>query len=94
MWEATDVNEPSLDSALADVVPESSDLPRPLIDGLGRPCVVRIALSQMMSGLAGVGSEAIRERFDEVAQFIGALDDERSVECGEYRRQPVKPLRP
>lgn len=32
------------------------------------------------SGLAGVGREAIGERDDEVAQFIGALDDERPVE--------------
>lgn len=32
------------------------------------------------SGLAGVGREAIGEGGDEVAQFIGALDDERPVE--------------
>ncbi|MFG6202658.1 ATP-binding protein, partial [Nonomuraea sp. JJY05] len=32
------------------------------------------------SGLAGVGREALGERDDEVAQFIGALDDERPVE--------------
>jgi len=30
--------------------------------------------------LAGVGREAIGERGDEVAQFVGALDDERPVE--------------
>jgi hypothetical protein len=32
------------------------------------------------SGSAGVGREAIGERDDEVAQFVGALDDERPVE--------------
>lgn len=37
-------------------------------------------LGSSRSGLAGVGREAIGERDDEVAQFIGALDDERPVE--------------
>lgn len=32
------------------------------------------------SGLAGAGREAIGERDDQVAEFIGALDDERTVE--------------
>lgn len=47
-----------------------------------------------LSGSAGVGREAIGERDDEVAEFIGALDDERAVERGEYPRQPVELLRP
>jgi hypothetical protein len=29
--------------------------------------------------LAGAGCEAVREGDDEVAQFVGALDDERPV---------------
>ncbi|MGC9380649.1 isocitrate lyase/PEP mutase family protein [Streptomyces sp. MH13] len=33
-----------------------------------------------LSGLAGAGREAIGERDDEVAQFVGAFDDERPVE--------------
>ena len=33
-----------------------------------------------LSGLAGVGREAIGELDDEVAQFSGALDDERPTE--------------
>lgn len=37
-------------------------------------------IGSALSGLAGVGREAIGERDDEVAQFNGALDDERTVE--------------
>ncbi len=37
-------------------------------------------IGSSVSGSAGVGREAIGERDDEVAQFSGALDDERPVE--------------
>lgn len=37
-------------------------------------------IGSLWSGLPGVGRKAIGERGDQVAQFIGALDDERPVE--------------
>ena len=40
----------------------------------------RTGLSQVRCASLGGGREAIGERDDEVAQFIGALDDERPVE--------------
>lgn len=52
----------------------------PQPDPAARLAVPSHDLGSSLSGLAGVGGEALGERGDEVAQFIGALDDERTVE--------------
>lgn len=49
--------------------------------------------SFVRADFCGRGRESVGERGDEAAEFIGPLDDERLVERGEHRRQPVEPLR-
>ena len=57
--------------------------------GLGDPArrlalaAARLRTATRLSGLAGAGRQAVGEREDEGAQFVGALDDERPVEGSE-----------
>ena len=53
---------------------------RELRRGERTPAVPSHDIGSSLSGLTGAGREAFGERDDEVAQFIGTLDDERPVE--------------
>ncbi len=68
------------DEPLPRPIPREFAIAEVLSWGNPRTEVFSCAISRHWFLAAGVGREALGEPDDEVAQFIGALDDERTVE--------------
>lgn len=95
VWESTDLvtwSQPSASTgtyAARSSSPSEPSEPSEQVSPVSRRCLIRRKrrlavpphdIGSSLSGLAGVGREAIGVRDDEAAQFIWAFDDERPVE--------------